>query len=84
MFLDGFAGLGVDKCGEAGSPVIALETVYEHPQIDKIKEIKFIFIEENKKRYENLTLFQIRSFSQIQICYSIREFFCFVIGLKRT
>ena len=54
IFLDGFAGPGVYKGGEDGSPVIALETAYKHLQINKIKEIKFIFIEEDKKRYENL------------------------------
>ena len=54
MFLDGFAGPGIYEGGQDGSPVIALKTAYEHPHIDKVKEIKFIFIEENKKRYENL------------------------------
>ena len=54
VFLDGFAGPGVYKGGEDGSPIIAIETAMKHSAIKNIKEINFIFIEKNKKRYENL------------------------------
>ena len=54
VFLDGFAGPGVYKGGEDGSPIIAIQTAINHSAIKNIKEINFIFIEKDKKRYENL------------------------------
>ena len=54
VFLDGFAGPGVYKGGEKGSPIIAIQIALEHPMISKISEIRFAFIENDKKRSEIL------------------------------
>lgn len=54
IFLDGFAGPGVYKGGEKGSPIIAIQTALEHQSIADVKEIRFAFIENDKKRSEIL------------------------------
>ena len=55
IICDGFAGPGVYSEGEEGSPVIALNAFLEHSYRDKMKaEIKYIFIESDKERYESL------------------------------
>ena len=49
LFCDGFAGPGVYKNGEDGSPLIAIKTLINHTHFPKINaEIIFIFIEKNK------------------------------------
>jgi three-Cys-motif partner protein len=54
VFLDGFAGPGIYKDGEEGSPIIAIRTALEHPTINQISEIRFMFIESDKQRSEIL------------------------------
>lgn len=54
IFLDGFAGPGIYKGGEKGSPIIAMKTAMEHQSIRSVKEIRFAFIENDKKRSEIL------------------------------
>jgi len=55
IYLDGFAGPGVYKDGEDGSPVIALQTALEHTLRDRFQEIVFFFIEKDPKRAQILT-----------------------------
>lgn len=50
VYLDGFAGPGKYKNGEYGSPVIAIKTAVEHPQITTRTNIIFYFIEKNEER----------------------------------
>ncbi len=53
LYIDGFAGPGVYKDGEDGSPVIAIDIAKNH--IRNLKaEIVFIFIELDSERCENL------------------------------
>lgn len=56
LFFDGFAGPGIYEGGEAGSPVIALETLLDHsygPQMAR-REFLFLFNEADKPRYDRL------------------------------
>jgi three-Cys-motif partner protein len=50
IYLDGFAGPGIYKGGEDGSPVIALQTASEHLLKAHFNEIMFFFIEKEKDR----------------------------------
>ena len=43
IFLDGFAGPGSYAQGEMGSPLIALETLLDHPLIARFAETTFVF-----------------------------------------
>lgn len=54
IYLDGFAGPGVYKGGEDGSPVIALQTAVDHVFSPRFKDIVFFFIEKDKKRADML------------------------------
>lgn len=54
IFLDGFAGPGIYKNGEKGSPIIAIKTAIEHSKLKYVSEIRFAFIENNKERSEIL------------------------------
>lgn len=53
IFLDGFAGPGIYKGGEPGSPIIALKTLIKHTVFSQSEQTKFIFIfiEKDKKRF---------------------------------
>jgi three-Cys-motif partner protein len=53
--VDGFAGPGVYSQGEEGSPIIALKAFLDHSYQTQMKaELKYLFIEEDKKRVESL------------------------------
>ena len=55
VYVDGFAGPGVYKDGEPGSPIIALNAFLEHKQRDLIDaELVYIFIEEDEARVDRL------------------------------
>ena len=54
IFLDGFAGPGIYENNELGSPIIALKTAQDHSDVAAIKNMKFIFIEKDKERYDIL------------------------------
>lgn len=56
VFVDGFAGPGVYAGGEDGSPVIALNALIEHSYFPRMttSEFLFLFIEENRARFEML------------------------------
>ncbi len=55
VFCDGFAGPGVYKDGEDGSPVIAIKAYLEHAHRQKIdSKIAYLFIEEDEQRYDSL------------------------------
>lgn len=55
IYLDGFAGPGEYAGGEPGSPVIALDTWLNHSYKSlRDKDIRFLFIEQDIKRYEHL------------------------------
>jgi len=46
LFLDGFAGPGAYSGGEKGSPLVALETLLDHPRFTRLKcEFVFMFVE---------------------------------------
>lgn len=52
-FLDGFAGPGSYENGEKGSPLIALDTLIDHPHFQKPNQqrrILFTFVEQNHER----------------------------------
>ncbi len=53
LYVDGFAGPGVYKKGEPGSPIVALEAALEHSQGFPIP-VRFLFIEQNKERFDRL------------------------------
>lgn len=53
LFVDGFGGPGYYKGGEDGSPVLALKLVLTHSHDFHIP-VRFLFIEQVKKRYELL------------------------------
>lgn len=53
LYVDGFAGPGEYVNGEDGSPIIAIKSVLEH-KADIRAEIRMLFIEANKNRYEFL------------------------------
>ena len=55
-FVDGFAGPGVYAGGEPGSPIIALDALTEHRHLGNMAHCRFafLFIEEDKARFENL------------------------------
>ena len=54
LYIDGFAGPGVYKGGEPGSPVIALDAAINHKASIK-SEVVFLFIEDDKQRSDNLS-----------------------------
>ncbi len=56
IFLDGFAGPGVYSGGEKGSPLIALEALVNHSSFHRMSRTEFIFlfIENNRDRFDNL------------------------------
>ncbi len=56
VFIDGFAGPGVYKDGQPGSPIIALQTLVEHSSFSKLRNthFEFIFIEERDDRFSSL------------------------------
>src|SRR6266851_2042620 len=57
LFIDGFAGPGRYSHGEPGSPIVALRAAVlntrfrAHPPLCRLR---FLFIEEDRKRYESL------------------------------
>ena len=53
-YIDGFAGPGVYKGGESGSPVRALEVAVSHPQRSRFNKIFFWFIESDQTRCDTL------------------------------
>jgi three-Cys-motif partner protein len=56
IFLDGFAGPGVYIGGEPGSPLIALDTLVNHPQFPRWQRTEFVlaFLEPDPDRHESL------------------------------
>lgn len=56
IFLDGFAGPGIYKAGEPGSPIVALKTLVEHDAFARLAEttFEFIFVERRADRFESL------------------------------
>jgi three-Cys-motif partner protein len=55
VFLDGFAGPGIYKGGEPGSPIIALDVLLGHSAFARLgSEFVFLFLEPKRKRYQSL------------------------------
>ncbi len=55
LFIDAFAGPGEYSGGEEGSPVIALRALIDHRAKNQMRsEIRYIFIEKDRERYEHL------------------------------
>jgi three-Cys-motif partner protein len=54
VYVDGFAGPGVYKGGEDGSPIIALKVAQTHRLLSNSKEIVFLFIEADERRVNQL------------------------------
>lgn len=50
LYVDGFAGPGMYRTGEDGSPLIALRTVSGHRLLDKFKEVRMFFIESDQDK----------------------------------
>lgn len=62
LYIDGFAGPGVYKSGEEGSPVIVLKSARDH--IKRVNaELIFVFVEKDDERFDHLQnlLKQIKS-----------------------
>ena len=53
-FIDGFAGPGEYLGGEPGSPLIALEVAVQHKIDMSTKELVYLFVEEDRQRYNHL------------------------------
>lgn len=62
VYVDGFAGPGIYKGGEDGSPIIALKVAQTHPLLSNSKELVFLFIEADERRESQLKQ-QIESIS---------------------
>lgn len=54
VYLDGFAGPGIYSKGEKGSPIIAIQTAETHAFRNKLRQIIFLFLEKDQKRYRKL------------------------------
>ncbi|WP_298210982.1 three-Cys-motif partner protein TcmP [Ferrimicrobium sp.] len=55
IFIDGFAGPGRYSGGEPGSPIVALQSVLDHPSFQNFKgHILFAFFEKNEAYCSNL------------------------------
>ncbi|MGE3074836.1 MAG: three-Cys-motif partner protein TcmP [Dehalococcoidia bacterium] len=54
LMVDGFAGPGEYLGGEPGSPLVAVSAAKDHTGRLESCEIRFVFIEEDRARYENL------------------------------
>lgn len=54
LFVDGFAGPGIYKDGQDGSPVLALNAVLKHT-FNLPTPIRFVFIEKDKERFHLLS-----------------------------
>lgn len=56
VYLDAFAGPGIYKGGEPGSPIVALEALLSHPAFPKLErcEFVFIFLEPREDRFKVL------------------------------
>ena len=53
--LEGYAGPGIYSKGEDGSPVIALSTLAQRPELlDGGKAVRFVFVEEREDRLQKL------------------------------
>lgn len=62
--LDGFAGPGVYRHDEHGSPLIAIETLLKQvPDPQQQARVSFLFIEEHKKRYRHLSTLLHRAYT---------------------
>lgn len=57
VFLDGFAGPGIYKDGQPGSPIIAVQTLVEHKAFNRLSGtyFEFIFVEERSDRFSSLS-----------------------------
>jgi len=55
LYLNGFAGPGVYKHGEYGSPIIAMKTALSHRLAERFGEIVFIFVEKDNRRASKLS-----------------------------
>ena len=53
-FIDGFAGPGEYSGREPGSPQIALEVAVQHKYDMSTKELVFLFVEEDRQKYDHL------------------------------
>lgn len=57
VFVDAFAGPGIYKGGEPGSPIVALQALVDRSDFYKYSEVEFlfIFVEANPETYTNLS-----------------------------
>ncbi|MHC4087824.1 MAG: three-Cys-motif partner protein TcmP [Planctomycetota bacterium] len=53
LFVDGFAGPGIYKGGQPGSPILAIKLVLEH-SYEFHGSVRFLFIEQKPERYAKL------------------------------
>jgi three-Cys-motif partner protein len=57
-FLDAFAGPGRYEAGEAGSPVLNLRGLLNHPLVDRMglsrQRVQLVFVEKDRATYEFL------------------------------
>src|SRR5690625_5253910 len=79
VFIDGFSGPGEYSKGEDGSPIIALkETINYSKSSNNSPQLRFIFIEEDEERYENLIrkiadLFNESDISKLKTNYTPKD-----------
>ena len=76
VYIDGFAGPGESIDHEAGSPLIALDSIINHKLFNKFKsEIILLFIEKDPKRKEHLEELLRQKFSNLpkKVKYKVIE-----------
>jgi three-Cys-motif partner protein len=54
VFIDGFAGPGEYTGGEMGSPLIAMDAFHTHVARERMRDVRFLFIEERPDRADHL------------------------------
>ncbi len=65
VYLDGFAGPGKYSEGEDGSPIIAINTILNHPRFNPNSNLVFLFIDKDKSRSKILTETLIEKFPSL-------------------
>ena len=54
IYIDGFAGPGLYKKGEPGSPIIALKIAQTVKDNQRLQKVKFLFVEKSRPRVDQL------------------------------
>src|SRR3972149_12114014 len=81
VFIDGFAGPGVYRGGEPGSPLVALDAAITHKSDLSDCSLVYLFIERDKPRFDHLDqLISGLSIPSHVSCQAIHGEFALVVG----